>query len=98
MQEPTGMVLSEANRDDPAYVIYTSGSTGKPKGVVIPHRALVNHCHAVADRYGLLATDRVLQFAAISFDVATEEIFPTLLSGGAVVFSRYQGALSLAEL
>jgi long-subunit acyl-CoA synthetase (AMP-forming) len=42
------MVLSEANRDDPAYVIYTSGSTGKPKGVVIPHRALVNHCHAVA--------------------------------------------------
>ena len=98
LQEPTGMVLSEANRDDPAYVIYTSGSTGKPKGVLIPHSALVNHCHAVADRYGLRATDRVLQFAAISFDVAAEEIFPTLLSGGAVVFSGYQGALSFAEL
>lgn len=98
IREHTGMLLSEVNRDDLAYVIYTSGSTGKPKGVLIPHKALVNHCHAVADRYDLRATDRVLQFAAISFDVAAEEIFPALLSGGAVVFSRYQGALSFAEL
>lgn len=97
-RENADTLVSETNRDDPAYVIYTSGSTGKPKGVLTPHRALVNHCYTVADRYGLRSTDRVLQFAAISFDVAAEEIFPTLLSGGTVVFSRYHGVLSFAEL
>jgi amino acid adenylation domain-containing protein len=98
MQESAEALINETNRDGLAYVIYTSGSTGKPKGVLIPHKALINHCYAVADRYGIHSTDRVLQFAAISFDVATEEIFPTLLSGATVVFSRYQGALSFAEL
>jgi amino acid adenylation domain-containing protein len=74
--------------DNAAYVIYTSGSTGTPKGVVIPHRALSNHCLAVAEEYELQASDRVLQFASLSFDVAAEEIFPTLLAGGAIVLQR----------
>ncbi|MDQ2902118.1 MAG: amino acid adenylation domain-containing protein [Chloroflexota bacterium] len=69
-----------------AYVIYTSGSTGKPKGVLIPHRAVVNHNLAVIQRYGLQPTDRVLQFASISFDVAVEELFSAWLSGATVVF------------
>ena len=68
-----------------AYVIYTSGSTGKPKGVLIPHRAVVNHNFAVASPYQLTSRDRVLQFAALSFDVAVEEIFPTWMCGAAVV-------------
>src|SRR5262249_55951852 len=55
---------------DPAYVVYTSGSTGRPNGVVIAHRALVNHSLAIAKRFGLQASDRVLQFASLSFDVA----------------------------
>lgn len=98
MREDTNVPVCRSDRNDLAYVIYTSGSTGKPKGVRIPHRALVNHCYAVADRYALQATDRILQFTAISFDVAAEEIFPTLLSGGTVICPRLQGALSLAEL
>ncbi|HYO62401.1 MAG TPA: amino acid adenylation domain-containing protein, partial [Pyrinomonadaceae bacterium] len=71
--------------DNLAYVIYTSGSTGKPKGVMITHRAVVNHNFAVAERYELTSSDRVLQFASLSFDVAVEEIFPTWLRGGCVV-------------
>jgi amino acid adenylation domain-containing protein len=68
-----------------AYVIYTSGSTGKPKGVEIEHRALVNHCWAIADIYDLTSSDRMLQSASISFDIAGEQIYPTLLRGGTVV-------------
>jgi amino acid adenylation domain-containing protein len=71
--------------DHLAYVIFTSGSTGKPKGVLISHRSLVNHSTAMARYYGLESGDRVLQFASVSFDVAAEEIFPTWLSGAAVV-------------
>ncbi|HKS08031.1 MAG TPA: amino acid adenylation domain-containing protein [Pyrinomonadaceae bacterium] len=74
--------------DNAAYVIYTSGSTGTPKGVVITHRALSSHCSAVVHEYELQASDRVLQFASLSFDVAAEEIFPTLLAGAAIVLQR----------
>src|SRR5262249_2972583 len=52
------------------YVIYTSGSTGRPKGTAMPHGAMVNliewHRRTFPDRVGR----RVLQFAALSFDVA----------------------------
>jgi amino acid adenylation domain-containing protein/thioester reductase-like protein len=69
----------------PLYVIYTSGSTGKPKGTEMPHRAIVNllQWHK---RYLPCATgQRVLQFAALSFDVASQEIFSTLCTGGTLV-------------
>ena len=68
-----------------AYVIFTSGSTGIPKGVLISHRSLINHSTAMARHYDLRPGDRVLQFASFGFDVAAEEIFPTWLSGAAVV-------------
>ena len=68
-----------------AYMSFTSGSTGKPKGVLIEHRALVNHASAMAHEFELTPNDRVLQFAAVNFDVAYEEIFPTWLTGAAVV-------------
>ncbi len=68
-----------------AYVIYTSGTTGRPKGVGVPHRSLANHAASCAERYGLGPQDRALQFTSISFDITSEEIFPTWLAGGAVV-------------
>jgi amino acid adenylation domain-containing protein/non-ribosomal peptide synthase protein (TIGR01720 family) len=71
--------------DAPAYLIYTSGSTGKPKGAVIPNRALASHAGATTVRYGLVPGDRVLHFASLAFDVAIEEIFPTLLAGATIV-------------
>jgi amino acid adenylation domain-containing protein len=71
--------------DNLAYVIYTSGSTGEPKGVTITHRSMVNHSLAVSKAYELTSRDRILQFSNIGFDVAVEEIFPTLLNGGTLV-------------
>lgn len=75
----------QTSPDNLGYVIYTSGSTGKPKGAMIPHRAVVAHNFAIISRYGLTANDRVLQFAALSFDVAVEEIFPSWACGATVV-------------
>lgn len=74
--------------DNLAYVIYTSGSTGLPKGVLVSNRSLSNLCLAVVEEYGLRASDRGLQFASFSFDVAGEELFPPLLAGAAVVIPR----------
>jgi amino acid adenylation domain-containing protein len=72
---------------DLAYVLYTSGSTGQPKAVGVPHQALVNHALNVRRLFELTPRDRVLQFAQLTFDVAAEEIFPTLLAGACVVVS-----------
>jgi aspartate racemase len=83
--------------DNLAYVIYTSGSTGQPKGVLIPHQALANHSISIAKHYNLQTTDRVLQFASISFDVAAEELFPTWLSGGTVVLRPGSVTPTVAE-
>lgn len=64
-----------------AYVIYTSGTTGKPKGVAVSQRGLIAHAMAAISAYGLTPQDRLLQFAALNFDVALEEIVPSLLAG-----------------
>ncbi|HJR08158.1 MAG TPA: amino acid adenylation domain-containing protein [Pyrinomonadaceae bacterium] len=83
--------------DNAAYIIYTSGSTGGPKGVPVPHRALVNHNRAVSSYYELDARDRVLQFSSLTFDVAAEELFPTLLCGATVVLRNEDVSRSIAE-
>ncbi len=68
-----------------AYVIYTSGSTGRPKGVMITHGSLTNLTENGIEAYELCDTDRVLQFASMSFDTSAEEIFTCLSSGGTLV-------------
>jgi amino acid adenylation domain-containing protein len=74
------------NSDHLAYVIYTSGSTGRPKGVEIPHRGIVrlvsntNYCHFDHRKV-------FLQFAPISFDAATFEIWGALLHGARLVLA-----------
>ncbi|HEX2079261.1 MAG TPA: amino acid adenylation domain-containing protein, partial [Longimicrobium sp.] len=79
-----------------AYVVYTSGTTGTPRGVVVPHGALANHARAVAAEYGLGPADRVLQFASPAFDVALEEVFPTLVRGAALVVREARAMDSLS--
>jgi amino acid adenylation domain-containing protein len=64
-----------------AYVIYTSGTTGTPKGVGVTHRSLVNYVQAAQRLYAMTPSDRVLQFASISWDTSAEEIYPTLACG-----------------
>ncbi len=68
-----------------AYVIYTSGSTGRPKGVLITQAAYLNYCAAAIDYFGLTATDRVLQFATLSFDAGIDQLLTPLLAGATVV-------------
>ncbi|MBP5974477.1 amino acid adenylation domain-containing protein [Brasilonema sp. CT11] len=92
--DPNWRIISHHSQDNPAskvkpknlaYVIYTSGSTGKPKGVMIQHQSLVNFTKTAQAEYELSASDRVLQFASISFDTAAEEIYPCLTCGGMLV-------------
>ncbi|HEX2524309.1 MAG TPA: amino acid adenylation domain-containing protein, partial [Terriglobia bacterium] len=68
-----------------AYAIYTSGSTGQPKGVLVSHGSIMDYCHTTQRCYELDASDRVLQFASLSFDVSLEEILPTLIVGAKLV-------------
>ncbi len=81
---------------DLAYILYTSGSTGRPKGVMVEHRSLAQHARSIVERYELKASDRVLQFASLSFDVAGEEMYPTWAAGGAVVY-RSGEAVGIGE-
>ncbi|MFD0385018.1 amino acid adenylation domain-containing protein [Streptomyces stramineus] len=77
--EPAGRLAGAA------YVIHTSGSTGLPKPVVVGRAALAHHATAVAARFALTTEDRVLLFAQPSFDVALEEVLPSLLAGATLV-------------
>lgn len=67
------------------YVIYTSGSTGSPKGTVMRHCSMVNLIEWHRSTFGNGEGQRVLQFAALSFDVAFQETFSTLCTGGTLV-------------
>lgn len=67
-----------------AYVMFTSGSTGQPKGVSVTHRNIArlvkNQNFAKLDQ-----TQVILQFAPLSFDASTLEIWGALLNGGRLV-------------
>ncbi|MFJ2651604.1 amino acid adenylation domain-containing protein [Streptomyces sp. NPDC087420] len=79
---------------DIAYIVYTSGSSGTPKGVQVAHASLDYLCRSVNERYGIGPDDRVLQFAALSFDTSIEQILITLLNGAALVLPDYNWAPS----
>ncbi|MFG1955083.1 amino acid adenylation domain-containing protein [Micromonospora sp. NPDC048830] len=91
LPDPTG-------RDSLAYLLYTSGSTGRPKGVQVEHGAMGLY----ADRYIELAAlrpgERVLQFAALTFDVSCGEIFSALLAGATLVLVAPEEGASPTEL
>ncbi|WP_331730364.1 amino acid adenylation domain-containing protein (plasmid) [Kitasatospora sp. NBC_00070] len=74
--------------DGAAYVIHTSGSTGVPKPVLVGRRALARYVTGITGRYGLGPADRVLLFARPSFDVALEEVLPSLAAGAALVLPQ----------
>jgi aspartate racemase len=79
-----------------AYVIYTSGSTGKPKGVSVTHRNVVRLVKET--NYARFSSEEVfLQFAPVTFDAATFEIWGALLNGARLVVTA-PGIESLANL
>ena len=87
---------SNAGADSLAYVMYTSGSTGKPKGVAVTHKNIVRLVKNT--NYANFTSDEVfLQFAPISFDASTFEIWGSLLNGARLALMT-PGAASLDEL
>jgi aspartate racemase len=87
---------SETTGDTLAYVMYTSGSTGKPKGVAVTHKNIVRLVKNT--NYADFTPDEVfLQFATISFDASTFEIWGSLLNGARLALMP-AGPASLDEL
>lgn len=70
-----------------AYVIYTSGSTGVPKGVMVEHRNLINLIRWHCASFGLHEGDLSSCVAALGFDAATWEIWPSLSVGATLIIA-----------
>jgi amino acid adenylation domain-containing protein len=89
---------SGVTRENLAYVIYTSGSTGRPKGAMVTHQSVVNLVADARGKFRLERDSKFFQFASLSFDVAVEEIFPTLSVGGVVALQSDNLLYSYSDL
>jgi amino acid adenylation domain-containing protein len=85
--EPAGPVCG-VNGGNSAYAIYTSGSTGTPKGVVLNHLGLRKLIEFAGQQMEIGPGDRILQFAAFTFDASIWEIFAALCHGATLVLAR----------
>ena len=75
------------------YIMYTSGSTGEPKGVGVRHQGVVRLVRN-SEYVELGSGEVILQYAPVTFDAATFEIWGALLNGGKLkVFPRYRATV-----
>jgi amino acid adenylation domain-containing protein len=81
----TGEQPRGSQRKDTAYMIYTSGTTGLPKGVPIRQESITDRILYHNDYLGISESDKVLQFASVSFDASLVEMLMALLGGGILV-------------
>ncbi len=92
-----GMEQTGVTPEDLVYVTYTSGSTGVPKGVPIYHGDFSYHCQNIRDFNALTESDRTIQFASLSVDIAQEQVFIALITG-ASLYLRGDDIWSAEEL
>jgi amino acid adenylation domain-containing protein len=85
--------ISCVTGDNLAYLIYTSGSTGKPKGVLLQQKGLSNLAQAQIEVFNLQPTNRVLQFASLSFDASIFEIVMALCTGATLYLANKKSLL-----
>lgn len=86
------------NEKDLCYIFYTSGSTGTPKGVMGCHKSLTHFIQWEISEFLVKESDKVSQFAAISFDACLRDIFVPLCSGGTVCLPSLEVVLDHQEL
>ena len=86
----------KSSAENLVYLMYTSGSTGAPKGAMITHRGVVR---LVKNNWfcDLSVGQTFLQFAPLSFDASTWEIWGALLNGARLAVCT-SPAPSLEEL
>lgn len=87
MQAQAGALPQQIDPEAPAYVLYTSGTTGFPKGVMVAHRNLCHYVRAFQNEFHPGLGDVMLQNSVCTFDIFVEEVFPILLSGGALAIA-----------
>ena len=83
--QPATAPPSGVTADNLAYVLYTSGSTGKPKGILHGHRGVVNYLSFLVRKYGINASDRVLNVSNVSSAPSVRDLFGPLSVGGCAV-------------
>ncbi|WP_145008006.1 AMP-binding protein [Kocuria marina] len=72
--------------DDPiAWLPHTSGSTGVPKGVVVTQSNLGSFVEWCVGAFPLRVGQRVASLSPFHFDLATHDIYATLVQGGTLV-------------
>ncbi|MGH7268579.1 MAG: class I adenylate-forming enzyme family protein [Candidatus Rokuibacteriota bacterium] len=77
-----------ASPRDIAIIDYTSGTTATPKGVCISHEAFFYMGRSMVERLGLGATDRVLEYRALSWaSPQCLSLAPTLQAGAGLVLA-----------
>ncbi|HEX3094754.1 MAG TPA: condensation domain-containing protein, partial [Candidatus Angelobacter sp.] len=94
----TAALEIDVSPDNLLYVIFTSGSTGRPKGVAVSQGAMVSRSLFLARCYQSREDDRSLQILSPSFDAFGGGLYSTLLTGGAIVFTRPEQMLEPAQL
>jgi mycobactin peptide synthetase MbtE len=88
--DPPTVPIPAGDGDAACSVFLTSGSTGAPKPVLSPHRATTRlvEAGAMAGEFG--PDRRMPQWAAVSWDAYSLELWSMLLTGGTCVLDGHQ--------